>query len=1159
VPTVNTLSGGGSRPESTIERIRADAAARASEEKYRTVLTSMDDALLIAEVLFDSAGEAVDYRCLEVNPAFYKQTGMTGNVVGRTMREIVPGSPIPWLPIYGQVVKTRQAIRFEYDIKIQQLLGYYDVNIVPLGEAGDPRVAVLFKNISARRNTEMALRATEERQAFLLKLSDVLRHLNGGGEAIRVACAMLGQALKASEALYIDLDTGEAGGMAIHEWRDGSLPAREGKTRLEDFGAELLAELRAGKNVLIADATKDARMSSAPTPAAFPTRNLLAVLSVPLVRRGTLVAILSLHSTAPREWTTWEVALAEQAAERTSAAVERTRAEAALRRSQERFRALLTASSYGLFRMSADWSQMSRLDGHGVAAGVPEKSPSWLQTYVHPDDRLRVSAAIQQATTTKSPFEVEHRVQRSDGTVGWTLSRAVPLFDIAGNITEWFGTASDVSDRKQGEQALRESEERQSFLLRLSDALRPLADPVEIQAVAARLVGVHLGVSRAMYAEVESLPDSDYYVVQQDYHDSRSTSLFGRYRANDFGAQLFAEMRAGRTLVVTDVAADTRITPAERRAYAALAIGSYVGIPLIKDDRHVALFCVLQNEARAWSGEHCLLLREVAERTWYAVERAKSVAAVRTSEAKYRSLFESIDEGFCVIEVLFGPQGQPTDYRFLEVNPAFERQTGLVDASGRTVRELSKTTEEHWFEIYGRVTLTGRPARFEVPARHQGDRWYEVYAFPVGEPGQHRVAVLFNDISERHRADQALRDHAKRQAFLLKLSDALRPLGEPEEIKIEACRVLGEHLRANRVFYAETDAEGLAVLGSQYTRDVPRLDGRLRLEDYDPSLPEQYQSGHPLTHYDIAADSRLTPAQKQAHAAIQLAAWIAVPLVKQGQPLARLIVHQSQPRVWTADEVALVDETAQRTWAAVERAQAEEALRRANEQKNEFLALLGHELRNPLAAIKGGMQLQQSPKARPESRAAAIPIVVEQIGHMERLIDDVLDLARIERGKLQVRLERINLQQTIERALEMVRELALAKNAAITRHLPITPIDLDADPVRLAQVLVNLLTNALKFSPNGGTVEVSAVVENEMAAVRVRDHGSGIPRELLPHIFDRFVQSQRSLQIPEGGLGLGLTVARQLVEEHRGTLEAFSEGEGQGAELVLRLPLPIRR
>jgi PAS domain S-box-containing protein len=184
-----------------------------------------------------------------------------------------------------------------------------------------------------------------------------------------------------------------------------------------------------------------------------------------------------------------------------------------------------------------------------------------------------------------------------------------------------------------------------------------------------------------------------------------------------------------------------------------IGVRSAIAYPLVKQGRGVAAIFVHGDDARAWSAGDVSLVTEVGERTWEAIKRARAEAALAVSEEQYRTLFASIDEGFCTIEVIFDGSGEPVDYRFLEMNPAFERQTGLENARGRTVRELAPEHEEFWFEVYGQIARTGVARRFEHEAAAL-DRFYDVYAFRIGEPGENRVAVIFNDILARKRAEE---------------------------------------------------------------------------------------------------------------------------------------------------------------------------------------------------------------------------------------------------------------------------------------------------------------------------------------------------------------------------------------------------------------------
>jgi PAS domain S-box-containing protein len=323
----------------------------------------------------------------------------------------------------------------------------------------------------------------------------------------------------------------------------------------------------------------------------------------------------------------------------------------------------------------------------------------------------------------------------------------------------------------------------------------------------------------------------------------------------------------------------------------------------------------------------------VAGRTQPVTERRRAEAALRASEAKYRTLFKTMDEGFCLIDVLFDDQQRPYDYRFLEVNPAFEKQTGLVNATGRTIVELAPQLEQHWFDIYGDIILTGKPVRFEQRAEPL-QRWFDAYAFRVGEPGQYQVAVLFNDISLRRQAEEALRRSEQQHAFLLQLSDQLRPLADAADIQYQASCALGQFLGASRVGYAEDQADGEHIVVTRnYTRSgVSGIEGRYHYNDYGPELLGAFKEGRTVVRSDIAHDPTLTTEEKVAHAALQLGATVNVPLLKNGQLMAVLFIHYTEAHYWASEELTLLKETAERTWAAVMRARTEAALRESEER-----------------------------------------------------------------------------------------------------------------------------------------------------------------------------------------------------------------------------------
>ena len=241
--------------------------------------------------------------------------------------------------------------------------------------------------------------------------------------------------------------------------------------------------------------------------------------------------------------------------------------------------------------------------------------------------------------------------------------------------------------------------------------------------------------------------------------------------------------------------------------------------------------------------------------------------------------------------------------------------------------------------------------------------------------------------------------------------------------------------------------------------------------------------------------------------------------------------------------------------------QSQEALSEADRRKNEFLAMLAHELRNPLAPIRNALEILRRTKDKTQAIQSASEMMERQIRQMVRLVDDLLDVSRISRGKIELRRGSIDLASAVTHAVEASRPLAESKGIELSVSLPPQPAYVNADPIRLAQVVGNLLSNACKFTSDGGRIWLTVELANtgdhspERVSIRVRDTGIGIPSEQLDRIFDMFMQGDTSLERSASGLGIGLTLAKNLVELHEGTLEAYSAGTGQGSEFVVRLPL----
>ncbi|MDQ2682835.1 MAG: PAS domain S-box protein, partial [Chloroflexota bacterium] len=612
---------------------------------------------------------------------------------------------------------------------------------------------------------------------------------------------------------------------------------------------------------------------------------------------------------------------------------------------------------------------------------------------------------------------------------------------------------SDVTPGIAYQEALRASEERYGFLLALSDALQPLADPASITAAATRLLGEHLDVNRAFYADAEN----DYWLVRAIYERGIEPLPNVPFAMADYGWWIIEDFSAGRPLVVRDVRTDAQFQPSERAALDALHIVGAAGVPLVKDGRLVAMLTLHTTAPRDWTELEIALLRETAERIWAAVEQARAEAALReserrrllaqdaagigdwsydvatgvldcspqaramhgvgpgepvtvelhdslinpadraevqaersraldpadgeyrvefrfypmngemcwiesvgrgvftempdgpkvthiigaminvtarrrseealrASEERYRTLFETMGQGYCEFELVRDADGRAVDQHYLVLNPAFERIFGIpvAQAEGRRASEAFPGLEPWWHERFERVVRSGVPDRIEHVIEDLG-RWYEVYVYPRGGD---RLTALYEDITERKRAEEVLREREERQAFLLHLSDALREEPDAEAMATRALGLLTRQLRADRCYVGVYQlAEDPAELGPQVGNDrVPPVPPAVRLSD----CPEAFRlaSEQTLVVDDIAQMGGLTDADRQNLVALGCRALV-VASPRQGEhyPIWSIVVISADPRRWTLGEVALVEETAERTWAAVERARAEAALR----------------------------------------------------------------------------------------------------------------------------------------------------------------------------------------------------------------------------------------
>jgi PAS domain S-box-containing protein len=729
------------------------------------------------------------------------------------------------------------------------------------------------------------------------------------------------------------------------------------------------------------------------------------------------------------------------------------------------------------------------------------------------------------------------------------------------------------------------------FLARLADALKGLTDPGDVLAAAARMLGEHLGADRCAYAEVEA--DEDHFVITGDYTRGDMPGIRGRFAMSAFGAEALRLMREDQPYVVSDVLADARVGEADRAAYERTQIRAVISVPLHKQGRFVAGMAVHQRTPRRWTDGDVALVQAVAHRCWESLERSRTVQALREREERYHALFTSIDEGFCVCEMLVDEDGTPFDYRFVEVNAAFEALTGLVNPVGRTARELVPGLEDHWVQTYARVAFGGEPFRFQQGSEAMG-RWFDVYATPVGPRRRGEFALVFTNITEQRRAQQLLLEARRQaesraeeaarlaaqlqdQAVELELQvDQSRQLAAELEVANEALRDTNLQLTAHTLALAESeerfrnmaDNAPVMVWVTDPTGYCTYLNRRWH-EFTGQTVEEARGFGwvnatHPddaaRTHHAFVqanagrAQFRVEYRLRTADGGYRWAIDAAAPRFGAGGEFLGYVgsvidIHERKQMEEERERLLLEAHTA-RDDAERARAAAEEA----SEAKSVFMATMSHELRTPLNAMIGYADLLQMGIPDPISPRAGEQ--VSRIGvaarHLLQLIEEILTFSRLEAGREVVEAEPVSLAGLVHEVRVIVEPLAREKGLHWSVHRAPGVDVIRTDPRKLRQILINLVGNAVKFTGQG-KVELAIDRGGGWVVFRVRDTGSGIAPEHLEVIFQPFHQLVTDRSRRAHGTGLGLTVSLGLTRLLGGDLTVEST-PGQGSTFILRLP-----
>jgi PAS domain S-box-containing protein len=538
------------------------------------------------------------------------------------------------------------------------------------------------------------------------------------------------------------------------------------------------------------------------------------------------------------------------------------------------------------------------------------------------------------------------------------------------------------------------------------------------------------------------------------------------------------------------------------------------------------------------------------------IERKTAEKELRRSEERFRQLANAMPQ-----IVWTARADGKIDY----LNRRWTELTGLPDTVSNDAwgpilhPDDAASASERW----AASVATGAPFEMEIrllDRRQQSYRWHLIRTAAVCDDAG-KVIRWFGTGTEIH--DQKRAEESSR--FLAAASAALAGVVDFESTLQKLVKLAVPYFADWSAIDIVEDA-GLRRLAVTH-KDPDKIQiAHELIREYPPDLHAKggvaavLRAGKAEMLSDISDDLLQAAARDERHLSLirslGLRSYVCVPLIVSGETIGVLTFATAESgRRYSDADLSLAMDLAHRAAVAIENTRLYEALRDTDRRKDEFLATLAHELRNPLAPIRNSLQILKMPRVDPETIERSREMMDRQVQQLVRMVDDLLDVSRVMRGKIELRKERVELASVVARAIETAQPLIEAQTHELTVNLANESLPLDADPVRLSQVLGNLLTNAAKYTDRNGRIRVTAAREGDEAVLRILDNGIGLAPDMLPHVFDLFVQADHSSTKAQGGLGIGLTLVKNLVGMHGGSVSAHSPGLGQGCEFVVRLPL----
>ena len=575
--------------------------------------------------------------------------------------------------------------------------------------------------------------------------------------------------------------------------------------------------------------------------------------------------------------------------------------------------------------------------------------------------------------------------------------------------------------------------------------------------------------------------------------------------------------------------------------------------PVVVGDRMLGVIEFFTRRIREPDADLLEMMGTVAGNVGQFIERRSAEQELRQSEAELTDFFENATVGLHWV----GPDGI-----ILRANQAELDMLGYSreEYVGRPITDFH-ADEDVICDILHRLQAGEQLHEYPARLRCKDGSIKDVLidsSVMFRNGGFVHTRCFTRDVTQRKRSEQTARFLADASAALAVLVDfdstlqKVASLAVPDFADWATVDLAEGDGTLRRVAVAHVDSAKIELAHELHRRFPP-----------DPAAPQGVwnilRTGQPEIVRQITDELLVQTIQDQERLRIVrelgLKSYIGVPLTVRGKTLGVLtFIAAESGHLYDDSDLAVAKDLADRAAIAIENAQLYRELREADQRKDEFLATLAHELRNPLAPIRNGLQVLRLAGSNGEIVVEARSMMERQLNQMVRLVDDLLDVSRITRNKLDLKKQRVELAAVVQSAVETSRPLIEQAGHEFSVTLPSAPIHLDADATRLAQVFSNLLNNSAKYTEPGGRIWLVAEVVGDEVSVRVRDNGLGIPAEALPRLFQMFSQVDRNMERAQGGLGIGLTLVRRLVEMHGGTVEAHSDGPGRGSEFMVRLP-----